>query len=194
MASSQGKGDGKRTWTLQSSFEAVDNYMRGIGARFSNLLDFRQAPGEKEPKTLYAVLAGPSLAPAIAARAQGSTLQFGFRSGVGTVFANLPFVSPGTNDRAEVAGRFPFLVATRGESARYLRYQPIYPPPLGTHYDLRLAAPMAAEALQRSYSVYGTERIPPAGGAATALSRQEQTTAWSAAAVALALHLSFPIL
>ena len=64
---------------------------------------------------------------------------------------------------------------------------------MGSHYELRLASPMAAEALQRSYSVYGTERVPPAGGAATALSRQEQTTAWAAASVALALHLSFPI-
>lgn len=193
MASSLSGGDGKKHWTLQSSFEAIDSYMKGIGAKFTNLLDFRQAPGDKEPKTLYATLAGSSLIPAIAARSTSATLQFGHRSGLGTVFSNLAYITPGGNDRTEIASRFPFLVATRGESARYLRYQPIWPTPLGTHYDLRLASPMSAEALQRSYSVYGTERIPPAGRAATALSRQEQTTAWSSASVALALHLSFPI-
>ena len=138
---------------------------------------------------LYATLAATSLIPALAARATNSTLQVGFRSGIGSIFYNLAFIQPGSNDREEVASRFPFLVATRAESARFVRYQPVSPPPLGTQYEMRLSPPMAAEALQRSYSVCGTGRIPPAGG----VSRQEQTTAWAAASVALALHLSFPI-
>lgn len=88
MAGSPSGGDGKKPWSFQSSFEAIDSYMKGVGAKFANLLDFRQNPSDKEPKTLYATLAGSSLIPAIAARSTNSTLQFGHRSGLGTVFSN----------------------------------------------------------------------------------------------------------
>lgn len=146
MAASPSGGSEKKPWSLQASFEAVDQYMKGVGAKFANLLDFKQTPSDKEPKTLYATLAGSSLIPAIAARSTNSTLQFGFRSGLGTVFSNLVCITPAANDRKEIAARFPFLVATRGESARYIRYQPLWPPPLGWHYELRLSSPMLAEA------------------------------------------------
>ena len=141
MASPSGGKNHGKGWTLQSSLEAVDNFMKGIGAKFTNLVDFRQAPSEKEPKTLYSLLAGTSLLPSIAARARDATMQFSFRSGIGSVLTNLPYILPGSGDRIEVAARFPFILATRGESARYLQYQPIWPPPLGTHCSQRLWQP-----------------------------------------------------
>ena len=54
-------------------------------------------------------------------------------------------------------------------------------------------APMSAEALQPAFSVYGTDRMPPAGGLPVAMSRQEQTTAWGAISNALGLHITTPV-
>ena len=77
----------------------------------------------------------------------------------------------------------------RCAAVRRVRYIPTYPPPAGTHYQLKLTVAQSAERLQPSYSDYGTERVRPAGGPAASLARQEQTAAWQAATQGLGIHL-----
>lgn len=135
------KSGAEKKTSMQASLDAIDQHLNGAGASFTNLLDFRQKPSDTEPKKLYKAFAASSLIPAIAARSAGACVQFAFRSGIGFLRHVLAYVQPGSNDREEVDTKFPYIIATRAESARYVRYHPEWPPPLGTHFELRLANP-----------------------------------------------------
>ena len=121
-------------------------------------------------------MTGSALISAISNRAQGSILQAHLFNLTSIIRELVPFSSPGTQTRVEHEACRPYILGVRGEAARQLIYVPVRIPaiPSATHYTLSVPTSLSAEMLQRQFSIYGIERIPPAGGAASALSRQEQ--------------------
>lgn len=108
-------------------------------------------------RTLYECFAGTSLFAAASQRARSADIQGGHYSVLGVLKYHLGYCQPGTNTRASMDGKFPFIVGGRADSPRFARLVPTFPPPAGMNYRLAVAQSMSAESLQRSYGVYGVD-------------------------------------
>ena len=81
----------------------------------------------------------------------------------------------------------------RGAAVRKVLHVPRQAISAATQDTLAVPTSLSAEILKRQYSIYGVERIPPVGGVATALPRQEQVNSWAGISQSLGLDSSHAI-